>query len=392
MNFVSRASKLLLPVIYLGFISLGLPDGVLGVAWPSMRQTLGLPLGLAGTLLLVVTLLSGVSSFSSGRILARFRTGPVVMASCALTGSALLLISQARGAAWLFAAAVPLGFGAGAVDAGLNAYVARNYSGRHMNWLHACWGIGATCGPVLMTFALTHAIGWRGGYFALGTIQLCLAAIFLFTLGLWAQRSPSPTVTDPLTTAKPNEPSAKANSEAGWLSATIFALYVAVEATAGLWAYTLLTVGRGLPQSSAGTCVAFYYGSITGGRIVAGLAVERLGNRQIVKLGLGLASVGALLLTCASDARAAGIALALIGVGFAPVYPCLMHEVPKRFATSATFTVIGRQSGAAYIGGATMPALIGWLTSVVSLESICWILLMGIASLVTTILRLDRIT
>lgn len=392
MALVLRSSKLLLPVIYLGFISLGLPDGVLGVAWPSMRQSLQLPLGLAGTLLLVVTLLSGVSSFSSGRILARFGTGPVVMASCALTGSALLLISQARGAAWLFSAAIPLGFGAGAVDAGLNAYVARNYSGRHMNWLHACWGIGATSGPILMTFALTHAVGWRGGYFALGSTQLCLAAIFLFTLRLWALRSTPFATAGPSATTNVNEPSTVANSEAGWLSATIFALYVAVEATAGLWAYTLLTLGRGMPQSSAGTCVALYYGSITGGRMVAGLAVEHFGNRQIVKLGLGLAAGGALLLTRASDARAAGIALVLIGIGFAPVYPCLMHEVPKRFAASAAFTVIGRQSGAAYIGGATLPALIGWLTNVASLEGICWLLLMGIALLFSTVLRLDRIT
>lgn len=392
MALVSRASRLLLPVIYLGFISLGLPDGVLGVAWPSMHRTLGLPLGLAGTLLLVVTLLSGVSSFSSGRILARFGTGPVVMTSCALTGSALLVISQARSSEWLFVAAVPLGFGAGAVDTGLNAYVARNYTGRHMNWLHACWGIGATSGPVLMTWALAHAAGWRGGYLALGSVQLCLALIFLLTLGLWASRSGTATQADPSNTANENVPATPADSEAGWLSAAIFALYVAVEATAGLWANSLLTVGRGMPQAAAGTCVAFYYGSITGGRILAGFAVDRFGNRRIVTTGIGLATLGAALFTQASSAPAAGAALTLIGLGFAPVYPCLMHEVPKRFAASAAFTVIGRQSGASYIGGATMPALIGGLAAFVSLESIGWILLAGIVLLFAAVRRLDRIT
>ncbi|MEO7598870.1 MAG: MFS transporter, partial [Opitutus sp.] len=181
----ARTAFWLLLIIYLGFISLGLPDGTLGVAWPAVHRELGVPISLAGIIMIVATLLSGAAAFSSGRIIGRFGTGPVVLVSGLLTGSALLMIGRSHSLVWLLLAAVPLGFGAGAVDAGLNGYVARHYSGRHMNWLHACWGIGATCGPIILANALSSRFGWRGGYFLLGSIQLTLAALFLITLGLW---------------------------------------------------------------------------------------------------------------------------------------------------------------------------------------------------------------
>ncbi|HOG93326.1 MAG TPA: MFS transporter, partial [Opitutaceae bacterium] len=179
---------LLLPVIYLGFVSLGLPDGTMGVAWPKMHRDLALPVGLAGVLMLWVTMLAAFSGFSSGAVLRRVKTGPVVLISCLLTGTALLMLAEARSIVWLLLAAVPLGLGAGSVDTALNGYVARHYTGRHMNWLHACWGIGATCGPLLMTRALASAAGWRGGYWIIGSIQLVLAAIFLCTLPLWSSQ------------------------------------------------------------------------------------------------------------------------------------------------------------------------------------------------------------
>ncbi|HLP26954.1 MAG TPA: MFS transporter, partial [Acidobacteriota bacterium] len=180
-----RAAGLLLIIIYLGFISLGLPDGTLGVAWPAVYPELGLPVGLAGALMLVGTLMTATAGFSSGWIGARFRTGPVLFVSCLLTAGAMLLLSRAQSAVLLFVAAVPLGLGGGAVDAGLNGYVARHYSGRHMNWLHACWGIGATVGPLLMGQALASTHGWRGGYLWIGSIQLGLALLFFATLSLW---------------------------------------------------------------------------------------------------------------------------------------------------------------------------------------------------------------
>lgn len=387
---LSRASTFLLVVIYLGFISLGLPDGTLGVAWPQMHQSLRLPIGLAGTLLLVITLLATVSGFSSGRVIARFRTGPVVLASCVLTGSALLVISYAHGLPWLMLAALPLGLGAGAVDAGLNGYVARHYSGRHMSWLHACWGIGATCGPLIMSAALTHPSGWRDGYLTLGAIQLTLAALFLVTLRLWTvvpERSHAEAAVH--TNGRP--PTMLANSFPGWLSAAIFATYVGVETTAGLWASSILVVSRGVSLETAGLCGAAYYGSITAGRILTGFIVDRFGNRRLVNLGATVAFLGAVLFCFAPNTPIAALALILLGLGFAPVYPGLMHEVPRRFAPESVQVVIGRQSGASYLGAAFLPAAAGSLAQL-SLESIAWALIAGVLLLALSIRRLDRLT
>jgi fucose permease len=386
----SRYAIFLLPIVYLGFISLGLPDGTLGVAWPPLHSELNLPIGLAGTILVVATLLSGTAAFSSGRIITRFGTGPVVLVSCLLTGSALLMVSYAQNLAWLLIAAVPLGFGAGAVDAGLNGYVAKHYSGRHMNWLHACWGIGATCGPLVMARALSSGSGWRGGYLALGTVQLSLAVLFFVTLRLWslvperAQHVSGDSATDRL-------PTATANSHAGWLSVGIFATYVAVEMTMGLWASSILVEARGIAQESAALCAAAFYASITLGRIGVGFVVDRLGNRRLVAAGGILALMGGVLFAFAASTPVAALSLIMVGAGFAPIYPCLMHEVPRRFAPGAVQVVIGRQSGAAAIGAATLPALAGWIAEF-SLNGIAWTIIAGIGGLIVALRRLDRIT
>ncbi|MEO6001581.1 MAG: MFS transporter [Opitutus sp.] len=386
----ARSAFFLLLIIYLGFISLGLPDGTLGVAWPPIHTELHLPIGLAGTVLIVATLLAASAAFLSGKIIARLGTGPVVLVSCVLTGSGLMTIAHAQSMAWLLGAAIPLGFGAGAVDAGLNGYVARHYTGRHMNWLHACWGIGATAGPIVMARALGLDAGWRGGYIFLGSVQLSLAVLFLLTLRLW-QIVPERSAThgDAVTSGRP--PSATANSVAGWLSAAIFALYVAVETTTGLWANSILVVSRGIDPKSAALCAAAYYGSITAGRISVGFVVERWGNRRLVTGGAILALTGATLFAFASSTPAAALALVLLGLGFAPIYPGLMHEVPRRFVPAAVQTVIGRQSGAAMLGSAILPAAAGSLAAF-SLESIAWTVIAGATGLLLSIRRLDRIT
>lgn len=386
----NRAARLLLPVIYLGFISLGLPDGTLGVAWPSAHRELALPLGLAGVIMLIITLLAGVASFNSARVIRRFRTGPVVLVSSFLTATGLLLLSQSESLGWLLLAALPLGAGAGAVDAGLNGYVARHYSARHMNWLHACWGIGATCGPIVLANAMGRGAGWRGGYLALGLAQLALAGIFLATLRLW-QLVPERSFGTDHAPATGANPAAQANSAAGWLSSANFVLYVAIETTTGLWAGSILVEARGLPAVTAALCVSLYYGSITAGRLLSGLAVERWGNRAIVTSGMLLALVGAVLFLLAHTPIVAGLALVLTGLGFAPVYPCLMHEVPRRFAPEAVATVIGRQSGAAYLGSASLPVAAGWLAQW-SLESIPLVVIAGLLVLLACVRALDRMT
>ena len=387
-----RAALFLLPLIYAGYISLGLPDGTLGVAWPRMHLDLAQPLKAAGWIMVVGTLLSAVSSFSSGPILRRFSTGPVVLMSCLLTGGALVLTSQAPSFAWLVAAAIPLGLGAGAVDAALNGYVARHYTGRHMNWLHACWGIGATTGPLIITQFLATSHGWRGGYLLIGSLQLGLATIFLLTLRLWTEGPAAPRPTAPTAADAPAPRLQAAHSEAGWLSALLFMLYVAAEGSTGLWATSILVVGGGTPPPEAGVCASLFYAAITAGRIATGFVVDRWGNRRLVTGGALLALIGILLFSQAGSAPFAAAALILTGVGMAPVFPGLMHEVPRRFQPDAVFTIIGRQSGAACIGAALFPAAAGWLGDAVSLDAVVWAVALGVVLLALGIRRLDRIS
>lgn len=387
-----RGALILLPVIYLGYVSLGLPDGTLGVAWPTMKAQLGLPLELAGQLMLVITLLAMASSFLSGTILRRFKTGPVVLVSCALTGSALLLISKASGALWLTLAALPLGFGAGAVDAGLNGYVAKHYSRRHMNWLHACWGIGATCGPLLLTLFLEGKQGWRGGFALIGAVQLALALVFVLTLRLW-DRQPetvAPEAKEPSSNVAPG--SRTLRSEAAWLSCFIFAVYVAVEGSAGLWANSVLVLSRGVPQETAGLCVTAYYGSITAGRILVGFAPSHWNSRLLVTGGALLSLAGAALFAFAKSPALALPSLVALGLGFAPIFPGLMHEVPRRFVPEAVQTMVGRQGACAYFGAAFAPALVGLAAKSWGLECIPPAILGGVLLMCFCLRRLDRIS
>lgn len=390
-TLVVKASALLIPIIYLGFISLGLPDGTLGAAWPKLHKDLAISIGFAGPLVTIATLLSAVSGFSSVRVIQRFRTAPVVIGSCVLTGSALIITSQAQGIIWLLIAMVPLGLGAGAVDAGLNGYVARHYSGRHMNWLHACWGIGATCGPLVMARAITTEAGWRGGYLVLGLAQLTLALLFLVTLRLWAAVPERPLSSGHADLRERSKPLATANSFAGWLSAVILALYVAGEFTAGIWAASVLVEARGFSIRTAGICAAAFYASITIGRILVGFVVDRFGNRKLVTAGCSLAFAAALLFVFASSLPLAAASLILLGLGLAPIYPCMMHEVPQRFVPEAVQTVIGRQSGAANLGSATVPAIAGLLATI-SVQLVPWVIVVAIVLLALSIRTLNRLT
>jgi fucose permease len=384
-----RAAGFLLIIIYLGFISLGLPDGTLGVAWPAVYPELHLPVGMAGLLMLLGTILTATAGFSSGWIIARFRTGPVLLVSCLLTSGALLLLSRAHGLVVLCVAVVPLGLGAGAVDAGLNGYVARHYSGRHMNWLHACWGIGATAGPLLMGQALATAHGWRGGYLLIGSIQLGLAALFFATQRLW-EKVPAHDVTA-MRHDFAAAPTRSANSFEGWLSVAVFTLYTGAEISIGLWAATILVVDRGLAPERAALWAAGYFGAITIGRIAVGFVHGRWTNRTVVRAGTLLALASAVGFAFGGGGPLAAASLALTGLGFAPIYPGLMHEVPRRFAPTAVQTVIGRQSGGGALGAALFPALAGAIAQH-AVGSVMALAVGLIVALVSAIAWLDRRT
>jgi len=356
------APLLLLLTVYLAFVGLGLPDGVFGVAWPALRAELRVPLEVGGAVALVGGVCSVASSVASGWLLHHVGTARVVVVSFALTGGALVGIALVPSTPVLLCLMVPLGCGAGAVDTALNHFVAHHYSSRQMSWLHCAWGLGATLGPASLSWCLASSAGWRSGYGLLAAAQLGLLAFLTATRGLFPREASAEV------SAAPGQVLVLGAGLAPWLGVGAFAAYTGAEAAVGLWAASLLVESRGASLSAAGMSVAVYYGAITGGRFVSGLVADRAGNRAMVRLGLAVAAAGAILLAWPA-APAAGLAgLGLLGAGFAPVYPCLMHETPRRFGAEFARTVIGMQVGAAYVGGPVLPLLLGLVAASYGLE------------------------
>lgn len=385
------AHTVLLTVIYLAFISLGLPDGVLGVAWPAMRGGFGEPLEAAGLITLVVTACAAVSGFASGAVLQRLGTGPVVVISGFLTGLALLGFAAAPSFLWILVLSVPLGLGAGSVDAGLNHFVARHYSSRHMNWLHGCWGIGASIGPLIMGAALAHPGGWTQGYHSIASLQLGLSVVFLFTLALW-KREPLLTLGEQAGGSEAARHSV-APPWAAWLAPSLYLLYATVEVGTGLWAASILVEKRGLAARDAAVWLACFYAAIMGGRFALGLIAVRLGNRRLVHGGLALALFGASLFAVPALPPALTLAgLVLLGLGAAPIYPSLMHETTRRFDAVLARRVVGRQVAFASLGAAIGPALLGLLGAQLGLHAILPMVVLVLLLLWLLVWRLDKAT
>ena len=381
----------LLAVIYLAFISLGLPDGVLGVAWPAMRGGFGEPLEAAGLITLVITACSAVSGFASGAVLQRLGTGPVVVISGFLTGLALLGFSVAPSFLWILLLAVPLGLGAGSVDAGLNHFVARHYSSRHMNWLHGCWGIGASIGPLIMGATLTTPGGWADAYRSIASLQLMLAVLFLLTLALWKREPALAEGADAESSATPRRTTVPA--WAGWLAPALYLLYATVEVGTGLWAASILVEQRGLAPRDAAWWVSCFYAAIMSGRFALGLIATRLGNRRLVHGGLAIALIGAALFAVPGLPPALTLAgLVLLGLGAAPVYPSLMHETTRRFEATLARRVVGRQVAFASLGAATGPAALGLLGAHWGSNAIMPTLVLVLLVLWLMVWRLDQVT
>jgi fucose permease len=381
------ATTILLIVIYIAFISLGLPDSLLGVAWPTMRTSLNLPLEAAGIFIMITTLCTAISSFISGHIISRLGTGRVTFISCVMTGSMLLGYSLAPSYTWLLILTIPLGFGAGAVDTGLNNYVAKHFSSRHMSWLHCFWGVGAFLGPNIMTYAIAQANSWRTGYRIIGIIQLSLSVILLLTLPFWKVKEPQQEYPE-----QPKDVGVSLLRHRGvWLSIIIFPLYIGVEGGMGVWLGSLLVEGRGIAQVTAGIWVSLFFASITIGRFFSGVVAERFSNRQMIRGGLLIAIIGALML--ASTVKALTLpGIIFIGLGCAPVFPCMVHETPRRFGVGKSEVITGYQVGMAYMSGVVIIPLMGLLAGRVSLNLIppC-IILFTILTLVCTE-RLNHIT
>jgi fucose permease len=359
----TRGSLLLLA--YFAFISLGLPDGLIGVGWPSIAPDLGVPLDAVGLLLIAGTTGYITSSVAAGFTIARLGVGWLLAGSTVLASLALTGYATSPVLAMMIGCALLLGLGSGAIDSGLNAYAAAAFGPRHMNWMHAFFGLGVAIGPLIMTSVISAGLSWRWGYAAVATAQAVLATAFALTARNWAAHRPvedgeAPALKVPIrdTLAIP----------AVWLGALAFAVYVAVEVAAGLWAYLLLTEGRGLSGAVAGVCVSGYWASLFLGRVVQGVVAERLGSDQVLRASLGGMVAGAVLVALPAPGWVAVVGLAIIGFAAAPVFPLMTLTTADRVGTAHADRAIGVQIGAAGLGGALLPGAVGVLLNRLDVE------------------------
>ncbi|WP_328799983.1 MFS transporter [Paenibacillus sp. LX16] len=366
-------------IIYLSFISLGIPDSLLGSAWPVMWPELGASFGSAGIVSMVVAGGTIVSSLVSGSIIERIGTGKITLASCFLTAGALLGFSFAPSLFWLVLLAIPLGLGGGAVDAALNQYVATHYKAHHMSWLHCFWGVGATMGPIIMSFYISNYNSWRSGYTAVSMIQLSLVIILLITLPLWKcvaaiQNSITEIQSDCSqiehnTVQVKNIPKQKLIRMKGVKNTLIaFLLYCGVEAMVGLWGASYLVGARNIAAETAAGWISLYYGGITVGRLITGFITLKINNRILILAGQLTAITGGLILLLPLQVTFLLPGFILMGLGLAPIYPGLLHETPTRFGKENSSKLMGYQMAVAYTGTTLLPPIFGVIASQASIH------------------------
>ena len=358
--------SLLLALIYVSFISLGLPDSLLGSAWPQMQESLGVSLSLGGVISFLITASTILSSLMSHRVIQRFGTGGVTMCSVAMTALALLGFSLSDSFLVLCLWAIPYGLGAGSVDAALNNFVALHCKAKHMSWLHCFWGIGATGGPYIMGLCLSRGMGWPAGYRTLSFLQMALTLLLLLSLPLWKKQEL------PLSggeTVRPQTPQwRKLLKRPGVKAAlTAFFFYSALELTTGLWGSSYMVAVRGISPETAAKWISLFYLGITAGRFFSGILTLRFSDDTMVRLGEGTAIVGIILLLLPLHNLFLCVGLILTGLGCAPIYPSLLHATPQRFGKSLSQSLMGTQMAISYLGSTTMPPVSGFLSEKISM-------------------------
>lgn len=349
-------TSLLLAVIYLAFIGLGLPDSLLGAAWPMIYPQFGVPVSSMGLISMIISAGTILSSLNSSRLTRALGAGKVTLLSTALTAIALLGFGMSRSLWQLCFWAVPYGLGAGSVDAALNNYVALHYASRHMSWLHCMWGVGTIIGPSLMSAALTGGHGWSGGYLLTALVQGLIVAVLLLSLPLWGR--PTSGNGSETETAALSLREVLAIPGAKEVMLCFFG-YCALESTAGLWAASYLTLARNIPAETAAGFAALFYLGITAGRAVSGWIAPHLGDDGMIRLGLWGIGLGLAALLLPGPAAVSLAGLVIIGLGCAPIYPSIIHSTPAHFGAHRSQAVIGVQMASAYVGSMAMPPLFG---------------------------------
>lgn len=389
--------NLLLAIIYLAFISLGLPDGLLGAAWPTMSMDIHAPLSWAGGISMVISAGTVCSALLSDRLTLRFGAGRVTAVSVAMTAAALFGFSFAPNYGVLVLMAIPYGLGAGGVDAALNNYVAVHYTSRHMSWLHCMWGLGALIGPYIMGFTLAHGDGWQWGYRSVGILQVVLTAVLIFSLPLWRTRGSAAQLKEVVTmpdgdgAVEPKEPAKR--KPLGLLGVLripgavqiliMFFCYCAVEQTAMLWASSYMVGVDHIGESQAANLASLFFIGITVGRFLSGFLTMRMSDPQMIRLGVVLLFVGIVVMLLPIPGIGNTVAgFVLVGLGCAPIYPCVIHSTPTYFGADRSQAIVGVQMACAYIGTMLVPPLFGVIAQAATLALLPWFLLLFSAALI----------
>lgn len=360
-------THLLLLIIYISFISLGLPDSLLGSAWPSMYPLFSVPVSYVGIISMIITASTIISSLQSDRLTKKFGPGRITVVSVAMTAAALLGFSFSHSFWLLCLLAIPYGLGAGSVDAALNNYVALHFASRHMSWLHCMWGIGASVGPYIMGYALTGGQSWQMGYRYIAFLQIILSAVLIFSLPLWDRQKSVAAASDHVSSKSLSLPEIFRIPGAREVLITFFC-YCALEQTAGLWASSYLVMKNGIATERAAGLAGLFYIGITIGRAVSGFITMKLNDTQMIRLGQSLMLVGIATVLLPFGTFASMSGLILIGLGCAPVYPCIIHSTPVYFGADQSQAIIGVQMASAYIGSLLMPPVFGLIAKHISIS------------------------
>ena len=347
-------------MIYLSFISLGLPDSLLGSAWPAMNVSLNAPLWGAGLVQMLISFCTIISSLNSAKLIRRFGTGKLTAISVATTALALLGFSLAKNYAFLLLMAVPLGLGAGAVDAGLNNYVALHCEAKHMSWLHCFWGVGTIIGPMILSAVLRVGGSWATGYRAVGLIQCAVSALLFATLNMW-KRSDIQQEEHEAKTLSVLDVLKLPGAKAGMVT---FLCYCAVESTLGLWGATYISQVRGVDEATAASFGAMFYIGITAGRAISGFMAMKLLPKQMVRVGQALLALGCIFMMIPAGSTLSGIGLVVCGLGCAPIYPNIIQDTPVNYGAENSQAAIGVQMAFAYVGSTFLPSIFGALAGV----------------------------
>ena len=385
--------NLLLAVIYLAFISLGLPDSLLGSIWPTIYQEFNVPVSYAGAIFMIISAGTIFSSLQSDRLTKSLGTGRVTAFSVLMTAIALWGFSISNSYWMLILWAIPYGLGAGSVDASLNNYVALHYKSHHMSWLHCMWGVGASIGPYIMSFALLNGQTWNMGYRYISLIQLGLTIIIMLSLPLWKKRpiidgiqeAENENEKDKVLTLKEifNIPGAKQVM-------LMFFCYCALEQTTGLWASSYLVLQHGFNLEVAASYGSLFFIGITVGRAISGFITMKLNDRQMIYLGQGIILIGIILMCLPLGHQVTLIGLVTIGLGCAPIYPCIIHSTPSNFGKDKSQAIIGVQMASAYIGNLLMPPLFGIIANHISVIAFPIYLLLILIVMVVMHIKLNK--